>query len=77
MFDDEQEDALEVDLEGSTETADEPAVDADTLMEMPDAPSEWDDGGAPADAGPKGVAEERAQQAADAGAAAAAGDSGD
>jgi hypothetical protein len=50
-------------------------VSAEVLADMPDAPTEWDDG-APADAGPRQAAEERAQQAADAGAQAAAEDEG-
>jgi hypothetical protein len=53
-----------------TETADEPAVQPDELLELADAPERWE-GGEPKDTGPAETSEARAQEAADLGAQAA------
>jgi hypothetical protein len=63
---------LDIDPAANVETADEPAVSAEELLEMPDAPERWDDSGKIVEAEPAAVSDERAQDAADAGAAAAA-----
>ena len=68
------DDALDVgDLGAGVQTADEPAVSAEELQEIADAPERWDDGQIIED-GPAQVSEERAQHAADSAAAAAADD---
>jgi hypothetical protein len=67
------DDALDVsNLGAEVQTADEPAVSAEELLEIPDAPERWE-GGDIAEPGPAAVSEERAQHAADS-AEAAAGD---
>jgi hypothetical protein len=70
--DDDGADVLDIDPAANVETADEPAVSAEELLEMPDAPERWDDSGKIIEDEPAAVGEERAQDAADAGAAAAA-----
>jgi hypothetical protein len=68
------DDALDVgDLSAGVQTADEPAVSAEELMEIPDAPERWD-GGEIAEPGPAATSEERAQHATDSAEAAAAED---
>ena len=57
------------------ETADEPAVSPDELAEIPDAPSRWEGGELTAE-GPAETSKLRAQDAAEAGAQAAAADAG-
>ena len=70
------DDALDVgDLSAGVQTADEPAVSAEELQEIADAPERWD-GGVIADEGPAQASEERAQHAADSASAAAAEDAG-
>jgi len=71
------DDAIDIGEAGAdVQTADEPAVSAEALQEIPDAPERWDDSGEIIEPGAAGAGEERAQAAADAGAAAAAEDTG-
>ena len=71
------DDAIDIGEAGAgVETADEPAISAEALQEIPDAPEKWDDSGEIIEPGAAGAGAERAQAAADAGAAAAAEDTG-
>jgi hypothetical protein len=54
------------------ETADEPAVSAEELLEMPDAPERWGEEGKIIDPDAAGAGDERATEAAELGAQAAA-----
>ena len=67
------DDAIDIgEMGAGVDTADEPAVSADELMEIADAPERWEDSGEIAEPSPAATGAERAQHAAESAEAAAA-----
>ena len=68
MSDEEEFDATAAmaDDEGDSGAADEPAISAEALQDMPDAPERWDDKGEIVEPGPRATGEQRGRTAADA-----------